>query len=167
MKTQNIIQFTAEYFNVAEKAIKRKTRKKEIVEARHIAMWFMKKHTKLTLENIGKKFNKDHSSVSHASKKIDNMMSVYVQFHSKILNFEKTALKKFNIAKRFNFSFVGPKIQYDILEDSCSEQLPEAELVLLSRSKDEKGIITSNYSVVDETTIIFKVGEFISHAQTY
>lgn len=167
MKTQNIIQFTAEYFNISEKAIKGKTRKKEVVEVRHVAMWFMHKYTKLTLENIGRKFNRDHSSISHACKRIDNMMSVYIQFHSKILNFEKTALKKFNIAKRFNFPFVGTKVQYDILETSCSEQLPEAELVLLNRKKDKKGIITSNYSVVDETAIIFKVAEFISRAQTY
>ena len=164
--TNQMIEFTAEYFNMPVKVIKRKTRKKEVVEIRHIAMWFVRKYSKLTLTKMGEIFNRDHSTISFAYFKINNLMDVYFEFSGKILNFERAALKKFNIAKRFYFSYKGTKEQYELFESNCTKELPSADLVILNRKKVDEGLIISDYSIIDDTEYILELGAIISQTQS-
>ena len=65
----------AEYFDISVADIKDKTRKKEIVLARQIAMYFAKELTNLSLKTIGYHFgNRDHSTVIHAIQTINDLI---------------------------------------------------------------------------------------------
>lgn len=64
----------ASHFSIPLGDIKGKTRKKEVAMARHIAMYMSHKILKITLEEIGEYFeNRDHSTVIHGVKKIEDL----------------------------------------------------------------------------------------------
>jgi chromosomal replication initiator protein len=64
----------AEYFKVTIDQLKDKTRKKEIVMARQLAMFFSKEYTNLSLKTIGYHFGgRDHSTVIHAVQTVNDM----------------------------------------------------------------------------------------------
>ncbi|GAA4827488.1 chromosomal replication initiator protein DnaA [Algivirga pacifica] len=66
-----IQQVVADYFKISVEELKSKTRKKDIANARQIAMYFSKEYTKEPLKNIGDYFGgRDHSTVVHASKTV-------------------------------------------------------------------------------------------------
>ncbi|RLD86051.1 MAG: chromosomal replication initiator protein DnaA [Bacteroidetes bacterium] len=76
-----IQKVVCDYFNLPVEAINSKTRKREIVQARQLAMFFSKKHTKNSLATIGIHCgNKDHATVLHAVKTINNLMETDKQF---------------------------------------------------------------------------------------
>jgi len=66
--------------------IKRKTRKKEYVEARYIAMKLLRDHTNLTFEVIGLLLGKDHSSVSVGIEKYSIFYETDNHFRNKALD---------------------------------------------------------------------------------
>ena len=76
-----IQKIVCDYFNLPVEAINSKTRKREIVQARQLSMFFSKKHTKNSLATIGIHCgNKDHATVLHAVKTINNLMETDKQF---------------------------------------------------------------------------------------
>lgn len=69
---QNIV---AEYFQVPSDILRSKTKKKEYVQARQIAMYFCKKFTNASLKTIGLHFGgRDHSTVIHALQTVEEAM---------------------------------------------------------------------------------------------
>jgi len=69
---ENITKIVCSYLNIAENKIRDKTRKKEIVLARQLAMYFSKELTKSSLKSIGLQFGgRDHSTVIHACNSIE------------------------------------------------------------------------------------------------
>lgn len=69
-------KYVGDYFGVSVEMIKAKTRKKEIVIARQIAMYFAKEYTGFSLKSIGYHFGgRDHSTVIHAIQTVNDMMS--------------------------------------------------------------------------------------------
>ncbi len=80
---ETIQKLVCEFFNIPLDAINSKTRKREIVQARQLAMFFAKKHTKASLSNIGLRCgNKDHATVLHACRTISNLIETDKQFRS-------------------------------------------------------------------------------------
>lgn len=77
---EQIMNVIVDYFNISEKAIKAKTRKREVVQARHLAMHFAKKYTKMSLSSIGVEFNRDHSTVVHANKTVQDLLETDKDF---------------------------------------------------------------------------------------
>jgi len=64
------------YLNIAENKIRDKTRKKEIVLARQLAMYLSKELTKSSLKSIGLQFGgRDHSTVIHACTSIEEAIT--------------------------------------------------------------------------------------------
>jgi len=77
----HIQQIIADYFNLDIESLHSKTRKRNVVQARQLAMFFAKKYTKLSLANIGKLIGKrDHATVLHACKTVDNLNETDKQF---------------------------------------------------------------------------------------
>ena len=69
-----IQEIVSEYFQLSIEELQSKTRKRHVVQARQLAMFFAKKYTKLSLANIGKSIGKrDHATVLHACKTVDNL----------------------------------------------------------------------------------------------
>jgi len=82
---ETITRVVCEHLGVAENKIRDKTRKKEIVLARQIAMFLAKDLTLSSLKTIGLHFGgRDHSTVIHACNTIDEYNTKDVSF-SKIL----------------------------------------------------------------------------------
>ena len=58
-----------------------KTRKRHIVQARQLAMFLAKKYTKASLASIGSQIGqRDHATVLHACKTVDNLTTTDKQF---------------------------------------------------------------------------------------
>jgi len=82
---ENITKVVCDHLGVAENKIRDKTRKKEIVLARQIAMYLSKNLTLSSLKTIGLHFGgRDHSTVIHACNTIEEYKVTDVSF-SKIL----------------------------------------------------------------------------------
>lgn len=69
-----IQKVVGDYFNIPAEKINSNTRKREIVQARQLAMYFSKSYTKYSLAAIGSKLGKkDHATVLHACKTVKNL----------------------------------------------------------------------------------------------
>ncbi|WP_109830730.1 chromosomal replication initiator protein DnaA [Reichenbachiella versicolor] len=80
----------SEYFNVSSDDLKAKTRKKEIVIARQLAMYFSKDYTNHSLKSIGNHFGgRDHSTVIHALQSVNDMLDTDARFRSSFSELKK------------------------------------------------------------------------------
>ncbi|MFW6327263.1 MAG: chromosomal replication initiator protein DnaA [Bacteroidota bacterium] len=78
------------YFDISSDMIRTKTRKREIVQARQIAMYFSKSLTKSSLATIGSQIGgKDHATVLHACKTVNNLIDTDKSFKQQIDEIEK------------------------------------------------------------------------------
>ncbi|MCF0206110.1 MAG: chromosomal replication initiator protein DnaA [Bacteroidales bacterium] len=78
------------YFSMSVDVLSSKTRKREIVQARQIAMYFAKVMTKNSLAIIGSAIgNKDHATVLHACKTVNNLIETDRNFKHDLEEIEK------------------------------------------------------------------------------
>ena len=85
-KIQNTV---SSFFNINLKEINSKSRKQEIVKARHVAMFLLKRHTNYSFAHIGSLLGKrDHATVLHAVRTIENRMQVDKKFCSEMSELE-------------------------------------------------------------------------------
>lgn len=76
-----IQKVVSDYFQLDVETLQSKTRKRHIVQARQLAMFFAKKYTKSSLQNIGNQIgDRDHATVLHACKTVDNLVETDKQF---------------------------------------------------------------------------------------
>lgn len=76
-----IQKVVSEYFQMDVNTLQSKTRRRHIVQARQLAMYFAKKYTKASLASIGNQIGKrDHATVLHACKTVDNLSFTDKQF---------------------------------------------------------------------------------------
>lgn len=76
-----IQRLVCEYFNIEEDLVRAKTRKREVVQARQVAMYFCKKLTQHSLKTIGLHFGgRDHSTVIHANMSVENQIETDPKF---------------------------------------------------------------------------------------
>ncbi|PLX00331.1 MAG: chromosomal replication initiator protein DnaA [Marinilabiliales bacterium] len=85
-----IQKVVCDYFSLPLEAINSKTRKREIVQARQLAMFFSKKHTKSSLATIGLHCgNKDHATVLHACRTVNNLVETDKRFRIYVEEIDK------------------------------------------------------------------------------
>ncbi len=78
---EQIQQIVCDYFSIPEDLVRARTRKREVVQARQVAMYFAKQFTKHSLKTIGLHFGgRDHSTVIHAIQSIENQIETEVKF---------------------------------------------------------------------------------------
>ncbi len=75
-----IIEKIASYYNITTEEIAGKSKIKNTALARQISMYLMRKLTSLTLEEIGAVLNRDHSTVLHAIRRIEDNISNSPEF---------------------------------------------------------------------------------------
>jgi chromosomal replication initiator protein len=78
------------YYNIGLEQLQSKTRKREIVQARQVAMFFSKTLTKSSLATIGSQIGgKDHATVLHACKTVNNLIETDKRFRLQVDEIEK------------------------------------------------------------------------------
>jgi len=106
------------------------TRKRDIVVPRQIAMYYAVRETNLTLTSVGLFFNKDHATVIHAMKCVENTLSYDKEFQKQKLELDKEMFK-------INFKTKEELKRYEVKENICYmigkldlEQLQDLQLSL-------------------------------------
>jgi chromosomal replication initiator protein len=85
-----IQKVVSDYFQMDVNTLQSKTRKRHIVQARQLAMFFAKKYTKASLASIGSQIGqRDHATVLHACKTVDNLSSTDKQFRKYVEDLSK------------------------------------------------------------------------------
>ena len=78
------------YFNITRDVLLSKTRKREIVQARQIAMYLGRNFTKTSLSAIGAEIGgKDHATVLHACSTVSDLIETDRNFKQHVSNIEK------------------------------------------------------------------------------
>ena len=86
----HIQKVVSDYFQMDVLTLQSKTRKRHIVQARQLAMFFSKKFTKASLASIGTKIGqRDHATVLHACKTVDNLAFTDKQFRKYVEDLNK------------------------------------------------------------------------------
>ena len=92
---ETIISKVCEHYNLDESVIHSKTRKREVVQVRQIAMYLAKKHTEISASKIGMLIgNRDHATVLHACKIVKDLVEVNKPFKSELEEIEASLKRK-------------------------------------------------------------------------
>lgn len=85
-----IQKVVSDYFQMDVDTLQSPTRKRHIVQARQLAMFFAKKYTKASLASIGSQIGKrNHATVLHACKTVDNLAQTDRQFRKYVEELDK------------------------------------------------------------------------------
>ena len=69
-----ILSYVSRYYQLEESVVKGPQRARDAVAARQIAMYLIRTMTNLSQDNIGKLFNRDHSTVIHSIAQVEQKM---------------------------------------------------------------------------------------------
>ncbi len=73
--TKQIIEAISAYYNLSSEDICGKSRKKEIVKPRQVAMYLLRKESSMSFPSIGEFFGgRDHTTAMHACEKIEKLL---------------------------------------------------------------------------------------------
>ncbi len=90
---ESIVDIVSENTSISIDAINSKARTRDVAQARQIAMYLAKKHTKSPLATIGSTIGgRNHATVLHACKTVGNLMDTDKMFSRKISDLEKIIL---------------------------------------------------------------------------
>jgi chromosomal replication initiator protein len=85
-----IQKVVCDYFELEMDTLKSKTRKRNVVQARQIAMYFAKSMTKSSLSSIGAHCGgKDHATVLHACRTVNNLIETDKKFKQSVQELQK------------------------------------------------------------------------------
>lgn len=92
---EKIRDIVCDYFSLSVDAISTKSRKREVVQARQIAMYLSKSLTKSSLSSIGTIIGqRDHATVLHACKIVGDLMEMDKNFRSSVREIEERLKSK-------------------------------------------------------------------------
>ena len=116
-KIQIIAQIVAKSNDITIEELLRKTRKRQIVQARQTAMYMCYKYTKYTLATIGENLGrKDHATVLHAVKTINNLIDTDIKIRTTIEKCEKEVESMLSV--------------YRSIDDNKSEKIKSLEILI-------------------------------------
>jgi chromosomal replication initiator protein len=93
MDIGSIIAEVAKFFDLEESLLRLKTKRQEIVTARHAAMFICREMTSCSLETIGAHFGgRNHATVIHACKCVEDMMTSDSGFKDKLERIKENLL---------------------------------------------------------------------------
>ena len=79
-----ISETVSRFYNLDMNLLYGKSRKREISDARQLVMFLTKKTTQLSSTDIGRKLSRDHATVLHACKQVEQRMSVDKKFRNEV-----------------------------------------------------------------------------------
>ncbi|MBR1711581.1 MAG: chromosomal replication initiator protein DnaA [Clostridia bacterium] len=84
-----IIGCVADYYKLDKELIRGASRKKEIAQARHVAVYLTRVMTELSLPGIGAEFKRDHSTILNSYDKVVRMLEEEPYMKENIANLKK------------------------------------------------------------------------------
>ena len=69
-----ILEYICKYYGLDESVIRGQQRVRDAVAARQIAIYLIRKLTNLSLPDIGKEFDRDHSTILYAIRKVESAL---------------------------------------------------------------------------------------------
>lgn len=85
LSIEEIQRIVCDYYGIDEDRVRARTRKREVVRARQVAMYFSKEFTSHSLKTIGLHFGgRDHSTVIHANKTVDDQIETDPSFRDEV-----------------------------------------------------------------------------------
>lgn len=85
LTVEKIQEIVCGHFNISAELLQEKTRKREVVQARQLAMYFSKTYTKASLSYIGTLIGKkDHATVLYACKAVTDLMETDRKFKTQV-----------------------------------------------------------------------------------
>jgi chromosomal replication initiator protein len=90
VSVEYIVNVVCNHLNIPIEEFYSKSKKREMVQARQLAMHFAKKYTKCSLATIGQQCGgKDHATVIHALKTVSNLLETDKHFRTLATEIEK------------------------------------------------------------------------------
>ena len=99
-KIEIIHKKTCDVFKVDYDSTFLKTKKNEYANARQVTMSIALNNLKCTLKEVGNFFGKDHTTVLHAKKVVNNFIATEPDFAYKYMNVEHFSREYFKIKKK-------------------------------------------------------------------
>ena len=101
-----------------------KTRKSKILKIKHIAIYICAKNLKLTLVQLGEKFNYDHSMIVHIKKKYEGYLEFDNELKKELADIEAQT-KKFKDIEKFKNNLTFTSLPYELEIMTKDELLKE------------------------------------------
>lgn len=111
-------------------------RKKELVKVRQVSMFLIAKNIKVSLVDIGKHFGKDHSTVIHARRTIENYLSWDKDLQREVSELENAIRVKVSV-KEGSFNLENDFYYID-LNNISSLKVSKTKSIILSGFTDEE-----------------------------
>ena len=89
-----IIDCVAEYYGLSATQVRGDSRKKEIAQARHMAVYLTREMTGLSLPRIGDAFGRDHSTIINSCDKITKQLSSSEETKAAVADLKKIITEK-------------------------------------------------------------------------
>ena len=114
IRAEKITGIVCGYFQVDLQSLVNSSRKQEFAYPRHLCMYFLKKYSSLSLKVIGKMFGRDHTSVLHSVRVMEDLLQVDDIVQNDIPVLDKTIIAQIEVPS----SYVSPGLKEEI---GCSE----------------------------------------------
>jgi len=89
-KIDKILALVCSHYELDVEEVKSASRKRPVSEARQIAMYLTRAHTKFSLNDIGRRIGKrDHTTVLYACNEVENQMTISKALCDKVHKFER------------------------------------------------------------------------------
>lgn len=93
---EDISRHVGSYFHIEKDALAARSRKQRVYYCRQIAMYLSRKHTGESLQSIGLFYNRDHASVFHALRSLEQKMKVSARVRREVAFLEETLLERYS-----------------------------------------------------------------------
>jgi len=89
-----ILKAVADFYNVVIQDLTGRSRKKEMVEPRQVAMYLLRDILRMSYPYIGEKLGRDHTTVIHSFEKINHEINKNSPFNQKIISIKESLFNK-------------------------------------------------------------------------
>jgi len=90
----DIANLVCTYFNVNEDTLHNKSRKRELVKVRQTCMYFQYKYSSMNLTDIGKYWDRDHSTVIHGKQTVQDLYDTDKRFKADFDQIKRLIISK-------------------------------------------------------------------------
>jgi len=85
----DVIEKVRTFYDLPDNYNTHKTRKREFTQARQQAMFIIKNNTRLSLQQVGDLFHRDHATVIHSQKTVENLCDTDKRYNEQFNNLLK------------------------------------------------------------------------------